>query len=663
MSDASERRPAVADVPLWRNLSFTLMWTSTAASGFGDRMIQLAALALLGGLAAEVDSTSINAGTQVFFFAPYIFFSVLGGWLADRLPRKWLLLACDEARGLLLLASYFMLAAAQGLASIPPDAVWFTVPVVGLDVLEQWKVYALLFAIGGFASIFNPTRGAIVPQIVGRSQLQPANAIVLLIGVVFSMIGMVVGGQIISQEDASTVRLGILLGALFYLVSGTFYAFMKPRDPRLLPHEVRRKASISFTHALRYAARHRRVVYLIGLDVLVWGAAAAMSAGVIGITKLHYNLAGDELMKTFTAISATLGVGMLVGALVISLIRTRQEAPVVVGVALGGAGLNVLLFALVPWLPASYLFAFLTGVCGNVAIVAIISLLQSIAPNRVRGSVMGLNAMVTTMFSVLIYLAIWRMDDADRLIFTVFLIIGPGLVVAGGLLAGWYLVHGPMPSAGANLFRHGVRLFCLVVHRLRWTGRHHIPADGPVILAANHTTALDPFLIQSACPRQVRWLMLTSYRFRPIEFFWRIINPVFIDEDPETGRRVNAAKQVRQIVRHLKDGDCLGIFPEGHLQYDDRVLKPFEDGVAVTARLAKAAIVPVWVEGTVRSRNMLAHFFRPGRRRVAFGAAFTPDPKADPAEVTAELRQRMLALASPEARAEASGGGHGGASD
>ena len=70
--------------PLWRNLSFTLMWTSTAASGFGDRMIMLAALALLGGLALEADSSSIQASTQFFFFLPYLIFNIFGGWLADR---------------------------------------------------------------------------------------------------------------------------------------------------------------------------------------------------------------------------------------------------------------------------------------------------------------------------------------------------------------------------------------------------------------------------------------------------------------------------------------------------------------------------------------------------------------------------------------------------
>ncbi|MEL7088606.1 MAG: lysophospholipid acyltransferase family protein, partial [Planctomycetota bacterium] len=270
--------------------------------------------------------------------------------------------------------------------------------------------------------------------------------------------------------------------------------------------------------------------------------------------------------------------------------------------------------------------------------------------------IMGLDSTINTASSVLINLLIWKLPNADENIMIVLYVLGPLLMATGLYYAVRYLRSGTMASPGANAFRHGLRFFCLVWHRLEWTGRHHIPRHGPVILASNHTTALDPFLLQSACPRQIRWLMLTSFRFKAVEFFWKIIDPIFIDFD-EAGNRVNASKQVRQIVGSLKAGDCLGIFPEGGLQYDRRKLKAFEDGVAVTARLGKAQIVPCWIEGTERSKNLAVHLLKPGRRRVAFGEPFTPGPKTPPAEIMAELRQRMLALASPESRRLAEGDG------
>lgn len=616
--------------PLWRNFSFTLMWTSTAASGFGDRMIMLAALALLAGVAAETDSTSVQAGTQFFFFLPYLFFSVLGGWAADRLPRKWLLMTCDEARGLLLLLGVFLIGGAT---------------VVDED--RRWQVYAMLFAIGIFASIFNPTRNAIVPELVTRKQMQPANAVVLVINVVFSMIGMIVGGWIIDPKDASSIEAALWVGAIFYIVSGSFFAFMQPHDPRMFTDAGQtRRTAVSLLDGINYVRSHRRIVWLIFIDVMVWAAAATMYSGVIGLCKQHYGLSGDALIKEFTQVSAALGFGMLAGAVVIGVIRTRHEAPLIMGVALAVAGINVLLVSLIPWRPVTYGGAFLVGVAGNVAIVTVISLLQSIAPNAVRGSVMGLAAMVTTIASVSIYGIIWLMPgNADHFITWILAVLGPLLVVVGLIYASIYLRQGKMNSAGANAFSHFVRLYCLVWHRLEWKGRHHIPHAGPVILASNHTTALDPFIMQAACPRQIRWLMLTSYRYKILEFFWRIIDPIFIDDDPETGARANASRQVRQVVKHLKEGDILGIFPEGGLQYDNRILKKFEPGVAVTARLAKARIVPCWIENTPRSRNILVHFLQPGRRRITFGQAFIPDAKAKPEEIMAELRSRMKALA------------------
>jgi len=193
-----------------------------------------------------------------------------------------------------------------------------------------------------------------------------------------------------------------------------------------------------------------------------------------------------------------------------------------------------------------------------------------------------------------------------------------------------------------------VRLFVFVVHRARFEGRHHIPHEGPVILACNHTTALDPFVMQAACPRLIRWLMLTSYRFKLLEPFWRICDPICLEIEKGADQHTGGTKQVRQIVQRLKAGEVVGMFPEGHLQYDQRVLKPFQPGVATCARLAKAAIVPCWIEGTPRSRSMLVHFFRPTHTTLHFGAPFTPAKGDKPADITAELRRRMEALAPRE---------------
>ena len=613
------------------------MWTSTAASGFGDRTIMLAALALLGGLAQAADSTGTQASTQFFFFMPYLVFNLVGGWLADHLPRKWLLLACDESRGLILLGSFFALASLSGAAMIDPS--------------QHWKVYLALSGIGAFAAIFNPTRNAIVPQIVPPRQLQSANAVILVINVIASMIGMVIVGKfIIHPESIESVRTGLLYGSVFFVLSGFFFAFMHPAQSVKAQSTTRR----SLRQALRYAAGHRRVIQLIGVNILVWGSAALVSSGVMGVLKVHHEMADKQLLNYFTVVSATMGTGMLLGAAVVIIIGSRRESTIVMTIGLAMAGLSTFVFATVPVFVLSLVSAFCVGLFGNIAIISSLTVLQGISPNYIRGRIMGLTSMVTTVFSVTVYFTIWQVPNTDKLIIVAMAVLGPVLMLTGLVALFRYMRSGPMPNKMANVFWRATRLFCFSWHSLSIRGKLHIPADGPVVIAANHTTAMDPFLIQSSTIRMVRWLMLTSYRMKIGNALWNAIDPICIEHDLQSDQRSSAMRQVRQIVGELKKGHIVGMFPEGALQYDSRELKTFQEGAAVVARLAGAQIVPCWIDGTAVSKSMLKHVLKPTHSSITFGQPFTPDKSDSPEAITAEIRRRILALGEQElARREA----------
>ncbi len=632
------------DPPLWRNLSLTLMWTSTAASGFGDRMIMLGALALLGGMVSGVDATSTQASTQFWFFLPYIGFSVVGGWLADRLPRKWLLLVCDESRGVILLMSCWMVSQMSGSAAIDRDAVWFTLPGLGVPVLQFWKVYGTLFAIGTFASIFNPTRNAIVPQIVPSSHLTIGNAVILVINVIASQIGLLVGERIVSQEHASTVQTGLMLGAAFYMISGTFFAFLKPIQTHAAPSEAQEAPKPrSFMQSARYMRQHRRVMILIGINVLIWPSAAVVTSALFGLGKMHYQLAGEALLTHFARLSVTMGVGMLLGAVLVSFIRTRQEAPLVYFSALVAAGLGIGVLAAVPVLAVAYAACLLIGIGGNVAIVSVLTLLQSISPNYMRGRIMGLNALLNTIFSVTTYWAIWQLPNADRNIVPVMFVLGPALMLIGlyGLIR--HLTRGPMPKRTLNFLWRLARLFVLVWHRVKWVNKHHIPASGPIILAANHTAGLDPFIMHGPVQRLIKWVMVRHYRFRLLEPVWRQLDPITLDLDGSS-----ELSQVRAIMAALKQDRIVGLFPEGQLQRDVRELKPFQPGIGLMARRCHATIVPVWISGTPATQHMLWHFIKPSRSTVIYGEPYQPDPNASNEEIVEDLRQRLIVLAQSD---------------
>ncbi len=630
-------------VPLWRNVSFTLMWVSTAASGFGDRMMMLAALTIMGATGADAESTSINAATQFAFFFAYFVWSLPGGWLADHLPRKWIMLGCDEGRALTLLLAITLVPAT--IVALGPEAASWTM----LDILSRyWQVLAVLFVVGTFAACFNPARTSIVPQVVATDQLQTGNALLISISVVANMIGLVVADLIIDPDNTQSIKNGLWFAMALFAVSGTFFIFMKVREPIHTSRRERREhpeRRRSFRQAARYILGHRRVIQLTMLHGLTWGAAMIVYSAPFAVWKVNFGIFGEELQTYYVWMSAMLGLGMLGGAAVVAWIGTRREATLPMMVALVLAGLSVTLLAIirVEWIV--FLLSFMIGVFGNVTIIGVITLLQSITPNYIRGRVIGLDALATTIVSLFVLAAVTFMPNADHNILWVLDIVGPVMILVGIFQLARFLIAGPMPNRMANVFWKLERWYCMVWHRLEWEGRHHIPRTGPVVIASNHTTALDPFLIQAASPRMVRWLMLTSYRFKLLNPLWNAIEPICLPHRIGDDRPEDGTAQVRQIVKELKKGDVVGMFPEGHLQYDNRVLKPFEPGAAVCARLGGAVIVPCWISGTPLSTSMWVHLFKPTRSRVRFGPPMAVDRKADPAAVTAELRERMLSLA------------------
>ena len=618
--------PDARPTPLWRNSGFTLMWASVAASGFGDRIIMTAALILLGGYAGATDGrVSFNAATQFFFFAPYLVLSVSAGWLADKLPRKWILLSCDELRAVVLGVALI------GVLGLSGDPV--------MPAGRHWQVFLMLLLIGSLAATFNPTRNAMVPQIVRPTQLQAANALIIGLGVVASMIGSIAATVILDANAGESIKVGLIIAICFYAVSGSFFAFLKPRDAGRAEQTDR-----SLRQAVRYLRCHRRHLRLIAVFTVVWGGAMVVYNAALTFGNLHFGLIEHELFGHHQMMAATIGGGMLLGAGAIAIIRTQRESTLVLKLSLIGAALSMIAFTLVPNKPVHYMSALLVGVFGNMCIINILSMLQVLSPNYIRGRIMGLTNIVSTIGTVTINGVIWQLPNADSWMPAAVLSTATLLLLIGVIGLALALPSGPLPNRGANVCWRVNRLFCFSWHRLTVHGKHHVPESGPVVLAANHTTAMDPFLMQAGCIRLVRWLMLTSYRLPVGNFMWNSIDPICIEHDLSTGERGNAMKQVRQIVGELKKGDVVGMFPEGSLQYDNRELKAFEEGAAAVARLSGAVIVPCWIEGTVKSKSMLMHVLKRTRSTVTFGEPFTPTRAQSAEEITEEIRRRIIAL-------------------
>jgi 1-acyl-sn-glycerol-3-phosphate acyltransferase len=213
------------------------------------------------------------------------------------------------------------------------------------------------------------------------------------------------------------------------------------------------------------------------------------------------------------------------------------------------------------------------------------------------------------------------------------------LVLGWAWLAG-RLMRNSRASADVGIALLLIRLYARVVHRLRISGRDHVPrtvAPGPLILVVNHTAGVDPILLQAACPFEIRWMMAEDMRLPRLEALWDWARVIFVNRDRAdfTG--------TREALRHLREGGVLGMFPEGGLERPARMLLPFQTGVGVMARRTGARVLPVVIEGTPQVDPAWSSLWHCSRSRLTFHAPIDYAATGmSPDEITADLRRRFM---------------------
>lgn len=197
----------------------------------------------------------------------------------------------------------------------------------------------------------------------------------------------------------------------------------------------------------------------------------------------------------------------------------------------------------------------------------------------------------------------------------------------------------PKPPVIAGVRLVGTALARTVL-RLRVEGAEHVPADGPVLLAGNHSGILDGPLVFFVSPRRATLLTKSEVfvGFWARACGWLALIPV------HRGQPDRAALKAGLEV--LQGGGALGVFPEG--TRGSGAFDSVADGLAYLALRSGAAVVPIAVHGTgaaLPKGRTLPRFRAPVR--VVFGPAIRLDPAGDPrarSTVRAAAEQLRLGL-------------------
>lgn len=563
--------------------------------------------------------TILTAIINALILLPFIILFSPAGFLSDKYPKPQVMR--HSALAAVIITLLITLAYYQG---------WF------------WCAFMLTLAMGVQSALYSPAKYGYLRELVGDAHLAQGNAVIQAITIVSILVGAFVFSALfevllsdIVLDNTGTVMHGIAVlgwGLVALSLVEWWLAYRltitKTRD------DSQHFSAVDYVRG-NYLKRNlqvisgRRAIWLsiIGLSMF-WAVSQAVLSAFPAFAK-------DVLQENNTliiqGILACTGIGIVVGSLLAGKIsRNYIELGLIPVGALGFAfGLG-----LVPTLETHMSMAFVfmaLGLLGGVFIVPLNSLIQYHAKENELGTVLAGNNWVQNIamlgFLGLTIVFAWMGITSAQLFYILM-----GVAMAGALYTVYELPHSLARIVASAVIRHRYRIDVI--------GFEHLPKCGGVLLLGNHISWIDWAMIQIACPRPVRFVILRSiynqWYLNPILKFFGAI-PI------STG---NSLESLEQVNQRLKAGDVVCLFPEGAISRTGS-LGLFHAGYERAVEGVEGVIVPFYLHGLWGSRLSRANSEKlrrntaHGSRRgvvVSFGAPLPMHIKAG------ELKQQIFEL-------------------
>jgi 1-acyl-sn-glycerol-3-phosphate acyltransferase len=184
-----------------------------------------------------------------------------------------------------------------------------------------------------------------------------------------------------------------------------------------------------------------------------------------------------------------------------------------------------------------------------------------------------------------------------------------------------------------------------------------LPEHGPAILISNHTSSIDPIVLQATCRRVLGFLIarefFENWAFRPM---CRILGCIPVRRDG------NDLVATRAALRALREGRVVPIFPEGRIvPTSGRELGEPRPGVAFIVLHARVPVIPAYIWGTPETDEIWKGLLAPSRARVVYGrpidvADIAPEGPIDKAALAVVSERLMGAIHELRAQVRRRGG-------
>jgi MFS family permease len=344
---------------------FMRVWSAQAVSNMGDWVYALAVAASLARRGGSPHHFSLLLIAQV---GPAAVAGALAGPLIDRFSRKRLMIGADVLRG--------MAVASLLLADQPSFP----------------HLYGVAGLLGLLGSVFRPSLGASMPNLVPNEHLVAANALMEATYNFAVMAGPVVGGFLVAQLGAKPA---FAVNGLTFLLSAALLTGV--RLPKRIPSESERRPIRALAEGIRYALRSPFVRVAMAVIGLVMFASTIR-------TPLEPIFVVDTLGGGPTSlgmIGGAWGLGMLLGSVAAPAAARRWARERLLGVMIAVLGIVVITASRATNVPPVLLLWVFSGMANGIGSVAFESLLQERVPDAFRGRIMAATESVMNGAAVL----------------------------------------------------------------------------------------------------------------------------------------------------------------------------------------------------------------------------------------------------------------------
>ena len=403
MTVAASSRP-IPPFSVFRNRSFTLMWTGQLVSTAGSALTSLAA----GILVYRLTGSALSVGLMMMATAvPTLFVGLIAGVFVDRYDRRNIMIAADLIRGALVLLIPFL---------IPANIAWLYILV------------ALASAVGQF---FDPAYASVLPEIASDEELAAANSMVTISSIGAQAIGFAAAGFIASRLD---ITWAFYIDAISFVFSAACVLLI-----RVAPLKVEGETNIpAIMRNLRAGAKiivdtpSLRSLFLIYVPVFViYGLNNALllpfARRALHATEFEYGL-----------IEGVTTVGFVLGSFAMASLADRLREGQWIAISFIGMAMTGIVYSLLSSVPLAIMVGTLAAFLNSPSVIGRQLLIQRNTPREARGRVSSAFFVTRDTMFLLGMASAGLADVVDvRVLFfgnaVVFLIVGSLALILPGL--------------------------------------------------------------------------------------------------------------------------------------------------------------------------------------------------------------------------------------